>query len=355
MVFAEKDFIITSNPKQLPDQLVLSSSAPSNIALVKYWGKHGQQLPTNPSISFTLNQCRSHTSARLSALNQPAADVPFKFYFEDKHQPGFEPKIAGFFNKIQKYAPFLTAYRWEIFSKNTFPHSSGIASSASGFAALAKIVIDLEKQLYPNQSEEYYNKKTSFLARLGSGSASRSTEHPVMIWGAHPDMPNTSDLYAVLPEFDIHPVFKNYKDSIVLVEKGQKKVSSTAGHNLMRNHPFKTIRKQQAFDHTLQMTEYLISGDIESFIKLTEAEALSLHALMMTSYPNYILMQPDTLKIIHRIREIRNEIGLPVCFTLDAGANVHVLYPENISKQLKERLFSKINHEIIHDFVQIEA
>ncbi len=351
MEFREQDFIRNAKPNQLPEQLVINASAPSNIALVKYWGKHGLQLPMNPSISFTLNQAQSLTTARLTALDKPVSEVLFKFYFDEKHQPDFEPKIAGFFNKIRDYAPFITAFQWEISSRNTFPHSSGIASSASGFAALAKIIIDLEKQLLPLKSDEYYNKKVSFLARLGSGSAARSVAHPVMIWGYHPNIKNTSDLYAVLPEFDIHPVFNNFRDSIVLVEKGQKKVSSTAGHNLMNNHPFKDIRKKQAFEHTLQMTKYLETGDLENFIKLTEAEALSLHALMMTSAPNYILMQPDTLKIIHQIREIRKNSGLPVCFTLDAGANVHVLYPENISKQLEEVLFSKINHEVIHDFV----
>ena len=351
MVFHEQDFVLVSAQELFPEQIEISTSAPSNIALVKYWGKHGLQLPMNPSISFTLNKSKTNTTARLTALNKQTGKVLFKFYLDDKHQPDFEPKIATFFKKIQKFVPFITTFQWEIFSKNSFPHSSGIASSASGFAALAKIIIELEKQLFSKQTDEYYSKKVSFLARLGSGSAARSTAHPVMIWGQHPKINNSSDLYAVLPDFELHPIFKNFRDSIVLVEKGQKKVSSTAGHNLMTNHPFNNIRKQQAFDHTLQMTKFLKTGDLENFIKLTEAEALNLHALMMTSDPNYILMQPDTLKIIHLIRNIRHNSGLPVCFTLDAGANVHVLYPENISKKLEQQLFSKINCEVIFDFV----
>ncbi len=351
MQFTEQDFIITSPIKKISVPAEINISAPSNIALVKYWGKHGLQLPMNPSVSFTLNKSRTHTIVRLTALDKTGENLRFKFFLNEKYQPDFEPKIAGFFKRIKIYAPFINAYHWEIYSHNTFPHSSGIASSASGFAALAKIIIELEKQLYTQQTAEYYNKKVSFLARLGSGSAARSTAHPVMIWGQHPQIDNTSDLYAIVPDFELHPVFKNFRDSIVLVEKEQKKVSSTAGHNLMHNHPFKNIRKKQAFDHTLQMSEYLKTGDLKKFIKLTEAEALELHALMMTSNPNYILMQPDTLKIIHLIREIRNRTDLPVCFTLDAGANVHILYPGNISTELETRLFKKINFEIIHDFV----
>ena len=351
MGFTEQDFIIKEKPLNLPQELVVKSFAPSNIALVQYWGKHALQLPMNPSISFTLNKSQTITKAHLTALNQASHRVSFKFYLDQKHQPAFEPKISGFFEKIQNFAPFITYFNWTIFSRNTFPHSSGIASSASGFAALAKIVIDMEKQLYPLQTDAYYIKKTSFLARLGSGSASRSTAHPVMIWGNHTDIKHTSDLYAIVPDFNVHPIFKTYKDSIILVEKGQKKVSSSLGHDLMHNHPFKAIRKQRAYNRVLQMTEYLKAGDLDNFIKLTEAEALELHALMMTSDPNYILMQPDTLKIINSIRNIRNETGLPVCFTLDAGANVHVLYPEEISQKLQNLLFLNIGFEIIHDYI----
>jgi len=352
MQLTEKNFKISKNTSHSIKNIEISAIAPSNIALVKYWGKHDLQLPMNPSLSFTLNQSKTTTKAKLTALKTPKEKVNFKFYLEGLHQPDFEPKIAAFFDKIQQYVPFITRFEWAFYSQNSFPHSSGIASSASGFAALAKIIMSLEKELYPNYQPAYDpTLKTSFLARLGSGSAARSVAHPIMIWGQHPKLPNTSDLYAVKPNFNIHPIFQHFKDSIVLVEKGQKKVSSTVGHQLMTDHPFKTIRKQQAFDHTLKMTQYLQTGDLENFIKLTEAEALGLHALMMTSEPNYILMQPDTLKIIHLIRNLRKKMNLPVCFTLDAGANVHVLYPEHIQEKVQQMLFENLAFEIIHDYI----
>jgi len=353
MSFQEKDFILSQKLSgQIPNQFATYKEAPSNIALVKYWGKHGVQLPMNPSISFTLNKSKTQTEATAKLLSKPSEKTSFKFYFENEHKKSFEPKIAAFFEKIYPFVPFINHYEWTFNSQNTFPHSSGIASSASGFAALAKIIMDLEKKINPNQKEEYYQNKTSFLARLGSGSASRSLQHPVMIWGKHPQIPNTSDLYAIPLAFELHPVFKNFQDSIVLVEKGQKPVSSTAGHQLMENHIFKEIRKKQAFANTLKMQEILKTGDLDAFISLTEAEALSLHALMMTSNPNYILMQPETLKIIQKIRQIRQEKQIPVCFTLDAGANVHVLYPKNNKEDLQKLLFSHINHDIINDYIK---
>jgi len=101
------------------------------------------------------------------------------------------------------------------------------------------LVIELEKILIPGQNKELLYAKTSFLARLGSGSASRSIDKPVMIWGKHPDIPGTSDLYAVKPDFRLHTLFQNYRDTIILVEKGQKMVSSTQGHSLMTNHIYK--------------------------------------------------------------------------------------------------------------------
>ena len=100
MRFIESDFTIPEIPKQLVAQIRISASAPSNIALVKYWGKQGLQLPMNPSVSFTLNRSKTLTTADLTALNKASKQVLFKFYFDQKHYPDFEPKIAGFFKNI---------------------------------------------------------------------------------------------------------------------------------------------------------------------------------------------------------------------------------------------------------------
>ena len=213
-------------------------------------------------------------------------------------------------------------------SENSFPHSSGIASSASGLSAIARCLMSLEKELNSELSEEYINKKASFLARLGSGSASRSIEGPMVVWGNHPGIEGSSDLFGVKFPYKVHSVFENYQDAILLVDKGEKQVSSTIGHNLMHDHPYAENRFTQANDNLSKISEILQNGDIKAFISLVESEALTLHAMMLTSTPYFILMKPNTLEIINRIWEYRNENDSNICFTLDAGANVHVLYPE---------------------------
>ena len=126
-------------------------------------------------------------------------------------------------------------------------------------------------------------------------------------------------------------------------DKGEKQVSSTVGHDLMHNHPFANQRFDQANNNLTKISEILQNGDIDAFIHLVESEALSLHAMMLTSNPYFILMKPNTLEIINAIWRFRNETGSKVCFTLDAGANVHVLYPENESKEIRQFIDSELS------------
>jgi len=121
-----------------------------------------------------------------------------------------------------------------------------------------------------------------------------------------------------------------------LVDKGEKQVSSTLGHNLMIGHPFAENRFQQAEENISKMKSILKSGDLKAFVNLVESEALTLHAMMMTSNPYFILMKPNTLKIINKIWEYRATTKSNVCFTLDAGANVHLLFPEIEKEQVND-------------------
>lgn len=301
--------------------------APSNIALVKYWGKHGLQLPMNPSVSFTLDACATTTQVALSQKKSKDA-FSFEVIFEGKKNEAFRPKIQHFLERIAQYLPFLMTYHLEIRTRNSFPHSSGIASSASGMAALALCLMDFEQQLLPTVSPDFFKEKASFLARLGSGSAARSIEGPLVVWGKHKAVAESSDLYGVPFDGGVHPVFQNFHDTILLVDKGEKKVSSTVGHGLMEGHPFAEERFLQANEQLQELLAVFGTDNLEEFIQIVESEALTLHAMMMTSSPNFLLMKPDTLAIIEKIRAFREKTGTPICFTLDAGANVHVLYPE---------------------------
>ena len=331
----EKDFVFTNFSKTI-ESGNFQWTAPSNIALVKYWGKKDKQIPANPSISFTLNNCKTITKLSFTKKNSSITigatkeKFSFELLFEGKPKEDFKPKIQKFFERIEKYCPYLIDFHFIIDTENTFPHSSGIASSASGMAALAMNIMSLEKALNPSMTEDYFYQKASFLARLGSGSACRSVKGNVVVWGKHAEIKNSSDLFGVEFPSQIHENFKNYQDTILLVDKGEKQVSSTVGHDLMHNHPFVEQRFNQAHQNLSAIKTVLENGNLAEFIKIVESEALTLHAMMMTSLPYFILMKPNTLEIINKVWKFRNETNIPVCFTLDAGANVHVLYPENV-------------------------
>ncbi len=205
-------------------------------------------------------------------------------------------------------------------------------------SALALCLMSVEKLLNPEIDIAYFNQKASFLARLGSGSACRSIEGDLVVWGQHNQIKGSSDLYGVKYTDEVHPVFKNYHDTILLVDKGEKQVSSTVGHNLMHNHPYAQKRFKQAVENISEMKNILKLGDLKGFIALLESEALTLHAMMMTSMPYFILMKPNTLEIINKIWEFRAKTGLHIGFTLDAGANVHILFPENERQKLMNSL-----------------
>ena len=323
----EKDFVLPDYPIQDKAGEV-GWKAPSNIALIKYWGKKGMQIPANPSLSFTLDTSATTTKMAYLPLPEQSASVSYELFFEGQPNQDFRPKIDEFFSRISPYLPFLKNYHYRIDTSNSFPHSSGIASSASGFAALAACLMDLEKSMNPTMDDELFWKKMSFLARLGSGSACRSIQGPLMHWGEHAQVDHSSDLFAILYPYEVHPVFHSYKDVILLIDKGEKVVSSSAGHGLMKGHLFAENRFRQANENLKSLKKSLSSGDLDKFIEVVESEALSLHAMMMTSIPYYLLVKPNTVAVIERVWDYRMQTGLPLCFTLDAGANVHLLFPE---------------------------
>ena len=305
--------------------------SPSNIALVKYWGKRGRQIPQNPSISFTLSECLSETFIGF----EKADHFGFSFYFEGKETPAFGSKIEKFLLDYQAFFPFINQLALTVESRNTFPHSSGIASSASSMSAFVMGLIEIENQIVGKQFDF---QKASYFSRLASGSAARSVFPKMALWGATPCFEGSSDEYAVSLEDEIHPAFKTYRDSILIVSGETKSVSSRAGHALMEGNPYAPARYAQANENIKDLLSALKSGDLDTFINITESEALQLHALMMCSNPSYILMKPNTLNLINKIREFREETKIPLCFTLDAGPNVHLLYPESEAKKVEDYL-----------------
>ena len=344
----EQDFILKQYNSNIKTGAVKWSS-PSNIALVKYWGKREHQIPENPSISFTLSDCKTITEVTYS--KKEGNDFSFDVIFEGEKNEAFKPKIQTFLERIESYMPFLRDYHFTIETSNTFPHSSGIASSASGMSALALCLMSIEKELCKDvtsteqsmsDEKSQFNNKASFLARLGSGSACRSIEGELVVWGKN-ESTDSSDLYGVKFDGEVHPNFHNYQDAILLVDKGEKQVSSTVGHKLMFGHPFAEKRFAQAHENLAEIKDVLASGNLKRFTEIVESEALTLHAMMMTSMPYFILMKPNTLEIINKIWEYRANNNSNICFTLDAGANVHVLFPS----AEREKVYEFIKSELV--------
>lgn len=317
--------------------------SPSNIAIIKYWGKYGNQLPQNASVSFTLKNAATRTFVEWRNGNT-TGKPECTFSFEGKENPAFKARLDKFLNSIcHDFFPFLQHVTLHIDSSNSFPHSSGIASSASAMSALALCLCDIENQIngVSDFNESFY-KKSSIVSRLGSGSACRSVYPYMAVWGKHQSYPDASDEYAIPAESSMHPVFKSFHDDILIVSADQKSVSSSAGHGLMENNPFAKARYIQAENRMRVLSEALNSGDIGGFGKIAEEEALTLHALMMCSDPSYILMEENSLAIIKKVKQFRQDSGIPVYFTLDAGPNVHVLYPDEFEKKVSAFIYEEL-------------
>jgi diphosphomevalonate decarboxylase len=330
-------------------------TCPSNIAIVKYWGKYGNQLPRNASISFTLTNAVSDTEVTVSP--KVGSSPTITFLFEGKEKPSFLPKIENFFTKINHELPFLNDFDFVIESSNSFPHSSGIASSASGMAAMSMCLSDIESQITGLPIDI---NKASHFARLGSGSACRSLFKEMGVWGKHEAYVNSSDLYAIGVGDLIHPIFKTFHDDILIVSDKEKSVSSTAGHALMDTNVYATTRYQQANDNMHLLKGILQEGDVDAFGILAESEAMTLHALMMCSHPSYVLIEPNTIEVINALRAFRNDTKLPLYFTLDAGPNVHLLYPDSIKEKVKDFIgkdLMKFSPQglVLRDFVGVGA
>lgn len=310
--------------------------SPSNIAIIKYWGKHGVQLPRNPSISLTLNS--SFTDTRLEYKPKESGDrnIALDFFFHGKENEKFRTKVLKYLESVADIFPFLRQLDLTIRTGNSFPHSTGIASSASAMSAIALCLCSLEEELFNSLDEDdAFDQKASYVARLGSGSACRSIFPVAALWGQTGEIEGASDLYAVSLENEVHDIFKTFHDDILIASAAEKSVSSRAGHSLMDGNPFADARYADAKRKLLRLLDAMRKGDLEEFGRICENEALTLHGLMMSSNPSYVLLKPSTLEMIERLKAYREETKHPVYFTLDAGPNLHVLYPEDVVHEVR--------------------
>jgi diphosphomevalonate decarboxylase len=329
--------------------------SPSNLAIVKYWGKYGNQYPRNASLSLTLNNAYTETSIGYIPKKEDGISLAFKF--EGKTNAKFAERINLFLHSIQSYFPFLVEYHLDIESVNSFPHSSGIASSASSMSALALCLCSMEKALTGGLSDKAaFLKKASLISRLGSGSASRSVYPAASVWGEHPKIAHSSQDYAIPFDEGIHDVFKTFHDDILIVSGDEKSVSSSAGHALMEDNIYAISRYKQAQSRLADLVKIMKSGDVDAFGRIAEDEALTLHALMMCSNPSYMLIEEGSISIIREVRAYRSATKIPVYFSLDAGPNIHLLYPDEHKEEVKQWIESNLRQychkgKIIQDHV----
>jgi diphosphomevalonate decarboxylase len=321
------------------------AQAPSNIAFIKYWGKKNIQEPINPSLSMTLKNSKTITSWEII----PSDKYELEIYLDDVKKDSFKSKIEKWFDYLGSDFDFLKRSKSIIRTHNTFPHSTGIASSASAFASLSLCLTQIHSHV---NGKELEAEQISELARLGSGSASRSIEGPFCEWGG------TSDKFAT-PLKNVHESFMNLRDAICIVSNEKKSVSSTIGHGLMDNHIFQSSRVKQANLNLNLLNSAIENGDVWKFGEILEEEALTLHSLMMTSSPSFILLEPNTLAIIKHLRKFRNDYNIPLFFTLDAGPNVHLIYlskdQQKVESFIENDLKSYIPYGVIYDEVGLGA
>ena len=323
----------STNEPDLNSYQRIAWRAPSNIALVKYWGKKNEQIPCNPSISLSLSKSYSTTEVYFKEKSKKTASR--RFYFEEVENKKFGEKSLKLVNRFEEKYKELHDLDLIIKSKNTFPHSAGIASSASSMSSLSFCLMEMVNPKESNIQHDFLN-NVSYFSRLGSGSACRSVYGGVVSWGENKYLPESKDEHASQINENIDPIFLNMRDSILIVSSEKKEISSTQGHSLMATHPHRHQRFLNAQKNYEILLKSMRSGDLKTWGEIVEKEALELHSLMMTSSPSFILMKPNTLNIINKVRQLRRLENIPVYFTLDAGPNIHLLYPDKFSQKVKE-------------------
>ena len=299
-----------------------TATAGSNIAFIKYWGNHDEELrlPMNGSISMTLDSAATTTTVEFdSAL--PTDQFTLNV---SQANPPATARVARHLDHFRTLAH--TDYKATITSSNSFPTGAGIASSASGFAALtlaasSALGLDLDSA------------ELGRLARLGSGSACRSIDGGFVEWRRgrkHED--SFAAPIAPADHWDL-------VDIIAIVSNEHKAHGSSTGHSLAHTSPFYQARLESIDESLDRVRVAILEKDFDTLGEQIEAEAIELHVTAMTSTPSVMYWQAGTLNVIHALREWRVEDPyLAGYFTIDAGANVHIIAESESAPALLERL-----------------
>ena len=291
----------------------------SNIAFIKYWGNRDSalRLPVNGSISMNMDGLFTRTTVSFVEREQDALSINGQAITGK----GLE-RVSGILEIVRQAAGMTL--RAEVVSENNFPTGAGIASSAAAFAALALAATKAAGLEWPESA-------ISRLARLGSGSASRSIPSGFVEWKMGT---GDEDSFAVSIAPPEHWALA---DCVAIVSAGHKATGSTEGHALAPTSPLQAARVADAARRLEICRQAILARDFEAFANIIELDSDMMHAVMMTSQPALFYWQPATLAVMAAVRTWRKS-GLEVAYTIDAGPNVHVLCLQGVMDDVAARL-----------------
>ncbi len=309
--------------------------AGSNIAFIKYWGvadgAEDLNIPLNNSISMTLADAHTTTTVAWD----DSGCLPEDTIVIDGVQLDGAPaeRVVAHLDRLRALAG--VSDRARVVSNNNFPMASGIASSASGFAALtvagaAALGLRLDAT------------RLSAVARQGSGSASRSLFGGFVEWERGWEREESVSNSLLDSRSVAHQIHDDehwaLRDVIAIVSTGAKRVSSSGGHLLAATSPFNAARTACVGAWLETVRRAIAARDFSLLGPVLEADALAMHAVMMTSAPSLLYWQPGTLEVLQAVRAWREEEGVPVYFTIDAGPNVHLMCEADSADEVERRV-----------------
>ncbi len=302
-------------------QQTATAMASPNIALIKYWGNvdDALRLPVSPSISFNLDHL--HTTTTVTWDNSLGSD---------RVAINGSPADGPAYNRVVVHLDHvrrLSGHQGHaiVESANNFPTGTGIASSASAFAALSLAATAA-------LSLRITERELSTLARLGSGSASRSIPGGFVAWYAGSTHDESfAETFAPADHWDL-------VDLIAVVSGEHKKTGSTSGHTIAATSPLQSARIASAQERFDRCKAAILNRDFDALAPVVELDNNVMHSVMMTGTPSLFYWQPETLSIMERIRQWRESDGFEVCYTIDAGPNVHCICTEEAARHLEAQL-----------------
>jgi diphosphomevalonate decarboxylase len=301
-------------------------SAPANIAFIKYWGARDldRALPLNASISMTLERCVTQCTAEVIPGDQDEIWLAESHGGFSTPNPDYHRRIKQQLDRMRQWAG--SEERFRVATRNNFPSAAGLASSASGFAALTLATAGALGRADTSTAE------LSRLARnSGSGSAARSVLGGYVEWPVSEDEKGSEAVQISDAEhWDL-------RDVIAVVEIGPKSVPSLEGHRRAVTSPYFSRRLELLPERLAKVRRAIAERDLELLGPVLEEEAVDLHLVAMSSRPPIFYWAPGTVAVLRTVRELRQE-GLAAWATMDAGANVHVICDADSEEDVAERL-----------------